>query len=846
VDTTLYSSIGHAYDFVTKQFQFQLPAPLANGTHKAVLTAGPAADSVTFTVQAGFVQITTRGGFSTRWSQRTILGVVEGGSIDSVKLVRNGIDSIAAPIVNKTYTVIVPLVEGTNTLQAVVRDSSGTLRVSDPIIITRIIDHAPVAVARALFADATTVTLTAANSSDPDSQTITYEWRDDPRTPLGLTGQTGSTAVASKPTQAGEHFFGLIVRDPNGNADTTTAYFTITETGGLEAPTIASNPEWARRARVYFLFPKAASATGNLNGAALRLPIIKQMGFNVVWLMPVMKNAYPIDQGYGPGYNIVDFYNVAPEYGTNQDFKNFVDQAHALGLKVILDVTPNHTSRFHPFSVDAHAFKQASPYWNWYQHATDGSNTNGLGWGTDADGFVYYGGFGEQLLNYNWNDIDARTEMINVYKYWIQQFGIDGYRFDVYWGPHRRYGEVAMGKPVRDALKRIKPDILLLAEDDGTGSGTETIYADYVNAGINGGVDAAYDFKLYFNQIRGFQWSASAVDNLHNEVNNSGYYPGPNALYMRFMESQDEDRLYAFAPYYDANPEIAYRKTMPMASVLFTVPGFPMIWNGQEVGWGYGIAGAKEARNRSTINWNAPGGTILAPHYQRLASIRGAFNAFATQQFARLSSSNGIVYAFARPRNGEHAIVVTNFSGAQASATVTIPASALPGVADGTPYMLSDVYRDSSWSVQFTASQLALPVTLPAYGTSILILAGSARTVEITPISGVEDERWISEVPTEFGLLPNYPNPFNPETVVSYHLPAGQAGLSVASEVDLRIYDLLGREVKVLVNREMQAGTHRVNWNATRTDGSSVSTGVYLVRLQAGGKSATQKIVFMK
>ena len=71
-------------------------------------------------------------------------------------------------------------------------------------------------------------------------------------------------------------------------------------------------------------------------------------------MMPVMKNAYPIDQHYGPGYNIVDFYTVAPEYGTNDDFKNFIAQAHALGIKVILDVTPNHTSRSHPWSVDAH------------------------------------------------------------------------------------------------------------------------------------------------------------------------------------------------------------------------------------------------------------------------------------------------------------------------------------------------------------------------------------------------------------------------------------------------------------------------------------------------------------
>jgi glycosidase len=235
------------------------------------------------------------------------------------------------------------------------------------------------------------------------------------------------------------------------------------------------------------------SDAGTLNAAAQRLSIIHDMGFNIIWMMPVMVNAYPINNQGGPGYNIIDFYNVAPEYGTNQDFKNFVSQAHSLGMKVILDVTPNHTSRFHPWSADAHANKQKSPYWNWYEHTLIPHNTNGLGQMLDADGFNYYSGFSDQLLNYNWTDIDARAEMISVYKYWIKEFGIDGYRFDVYWGPHRRYGEQYMGKPVRDALKHIKPNILLLAEDDGTGVGTETIYADYSSGGINGGVDAAYD-----------------------------------------------------------------------------------------------------------------------------------------------------------------------------------------------------------------------------------------------------------------------------------------------------------------------------------------------------------------
>jgi len=95
------------------------------------------------------------------------------------------------------------------------------------------------------------------------------------------------------------------------------------------------------------------SAEGTLNAAAQHLSRIRDLGFNVIWMMPVMKNASPINNGFGPGYNIVDFDNVAPEYGTNQDFKDFVSHAHALGLKVILDVTPNHTGRSHPWAVDA-------------------------------------------------------------------------------------------------------------------------------------------------------------------------------------------------------------------------------------------------------------------------------------------------------------------------------------------------------------------------------------------------------------------------------------------------------------------------------------------------------------
>ncbi len=413
-----------------------------------------------------------------------------------------GSDIRVANVVNGVFADSTPLAEGLNLIRV---SSAGGV---DSVLVTRIVDHRPHARASASLQGGT-VQLSAAATTDPDGQTITiFRWFDDPAAPLGLSGQTGVNAAVAAPASPGEYYFRLVAEDPDGNADTTRGYFIIQPDGSLANPGIASNPEWARQARVYFLFPKAASAAGTIPAAAARLPEIERLGFNVIWMMPVMDNAYPIDNGVGPGYNIVDFYNVAPEYGTNEDFRNFVSQAHALGIKVILDVTPNHTSRFHPWAESARNLGTRSPYWNWYEHTIIPHNTNGLGQSL-VGGFNYYDGW-DQLLNYNWRDVDAQAEMIRVYRYWIEQFGLDGYRFDVYWGPHRRYGELFMGEPVRDALKKIKPDILLLGEDDGTGSGTEAIYADFSFTGINGGVDAAYDFKLYFNRIRNFGFSAGA------------------------------------------------------------------------------------------------------------------------------------------------------------------------------------------------------------------------------------------------------------------------------------------------------------------------------------------------
>ena len=842
IDGYRYTKLGSYYDAVAKQLSFQVPTQLFNGNHIMIVSAGSSggninSDTVTFTTQAGFVQITTQGGYVTYNSARMIRGVVMDTSIHSVKLIRNSKDTAIVTVSNGLYSVIDTLAEGLNSFKAIV-DTNGVLVSSDSIAFTLRINHTPYAKASVSSFTSNQVTLSAAGSTDPDGRTLTFTWIDDLKTPLVLNGRHGSSVIVTKPTQPGEYYFSLVASDSYGLADTTRSYFTIYEDGSCTSPTIVSNPEWAKRARVYFLFPKAFTSTGTISAAGQRLQYIHDMGFNVIWMMPVMKNAYPIDQHFGPGYNIVDFYNVAPEYGTNDDFKNFISQAHILGLKVILDVTPNHTSRFHPWSLDAHTFREDSRYWTWYEHNEITSNTNGLG-DALADGFNFYNGFSDQLLNYNWKDIDARTEMINAYKYWIKYLDLDGYRFDVYWGPHRRYGEAYMGNPVREALKHIKPDILLLGEDDGTGPNTQYIYA---NAG--GGLDASYDFKLYFNQIKNFGFTSTAVDDLDADIINSGYYPGNNSLYMRFMESQDEDCI----TYFYSNDNLldaatTFNRTKPMATAIFSVPGFPMIWNGQEVGWGYGISGVKEDRNRSTIGWNFQGGPVLIPHYQRLAWIRGAFPAFATQTVERIESGNGEVYGILRKYQNENAISLCNFGSVSASVSLTLTFAGTPNILlanpqDGKTYYVSDVYNDTTYSITFTGGMTNFSINIPAYGSAILIVSDSVKKISVPIITSVKTNT-TGSLPIAFKLYQNYPNPFNPSTTIQFDIPREE-------KVSIKIFNVLGQEISVLANSVFTAGYHKSIWDGLSQYGRPVSSGVYFVRIEAGPMTDTKKIMLMK
>lgn len=859
IDNITHTNIGNRYNTAEKQLAFTFPNPLGDGVHELILTVQSSAgtqnsDTTTFTIQADVAQILSLPAETWKSSWR-----IQGAFFDAT----GGYDSTvtAAQIlrIDSTWTVsatngkvdtVLSLLEGDNYFR-LRGDVGGQLQTSDSVNFIRKVNHSPSARID-ITPNGSMIDLSAANSSDPDGQQLTFLWDEDPGNPeaLGISGQTATEISVAKPAAFGEYYLELAAEDPDGNRDSTRAFFVVqADTPEVAAAGYADNPYWVKDGQIYLMFFKSFTAEGTIQAAIPHLDYIKAMGFNVIWVLPVMDVNGDIDNGVNIGYNIIDFYNVDPGYGSNQDFKDFVSEAHAMGLKVILDVTPNHTSREHPFAREARLFGNLSPYWNYYQTHFINHNTNGLGQCVTPEGIYYYCAFSDALLNYEWSDLDARNYMIDAYDYWVEEFGIDGYRFDVYWGPHRRYGDQYMGIPVRESLKHIKPDILLLGEDDGTGVGTEVLYAD-----DGGGLDVSYDFKLYFNAIRSFSFTSASVNTLHGELYNGGFYPGENSYFLRFMESQDEDRI--------SYVHNSFTKTMPLAAAVFTAPGMPLLYSGQEVGFGKGMGAPGEpdlnVRRRGVIDWNFPGKDVLQPHYQRLGQIRAQFPAFRQHKkdtngdgqvndqdesdFIRVTTGNGIVYAFLRPYPNENGFTVANFSGNPQTATMDLTTTGLKfsgGFDPNATYWVNNLYADTSY--QRLGSELsAFSVTLAAYGSAIFSISTEEESVllpTLPPLVSIDPGN--GRAAPKFELFHNYPNPFNPETTVEFEIPFRE-------HVKLSVYNILGQRVKTLADDVYQSGRHRLQWDGRNEQGERVASGIYILHIKAGSFARNQRMVLLR
>ncbi len=198
------------------------------------------------------------------------------------------------------------------------------------------------------------------------------------------------------------------------------------------------HPEWARKAVMYQINTRQFTREGTFRAAEKHLPRIKELGADILWLMPVHEIGVKNRKGtLGSPYSVKDYYSVNPEFGTLEDLKHFVGEAHKLGMYVILDWVANHTAwdnklqSEHPdwYDKDWKGDFRPTPWWDW-----------------------------SDIINLNYNSPELRRYMTEAMKYWVREADIDGYRCDV-----AGFVPVDFWNNLRKELDEIKP-VFMLAE----------------------------------------------------------------------------------------------------------------------------------------------------------------------------------------------------------------------------------------------------------------------------------------------------------------------------------------------------------------------------------------------
>ncbi|MCB2203980.1 hypothetical protein KQI65_04470 [bacterium] len=791
LDGAEVATFGSQYDAATHSLDLLL-TDVEDGEHVITLVAvgsgiEPTTDSISITVQSSPLQWFTRDNPGTYRDSLLLEGYTAQAGVTDIIIVSDNGDTLQTGMINESFFAETELFEGDNVFTAHgMKDGSAVHSV--PLIIHRWVDHAPKAVMQFGFSNET-VSLNGFASTDPDGDHLAYSWKsEDEKNPAPLNiNQSGPMLQFPAPSVPGEYYFTLEVLDPMHHTSIARNYIRVSD--GEADPTfgrIDENPAWVRDAIVYEIFVPAYSSDGDLEHVMRDIPRMKALGVNTIWLMPIMNNPGSINSFNG-GYSIIDFYTVDESIGTIADYDALIDSAHANDMRVILDITPNHVHENHRWVQDIREWGDYSSYRSYIENRVIGDD-RGLGQSIVTDnGYALYARYSNwSLANLNLGNEDTRRYMMDVYRFWLMNRKADGFRLDVYWGPQNRYGEKTWWRPFREEIKRYKPDAMILGETDGTGTGSEVNYADG-----GGACDAGYDWNWY-GQIKTTMGNGvidALDDRTRNYSPNENYnhYTGPNAHYFRFMENHDETRV---AELFNSRTD----RTKPGAAVMFSAPGIPMLYAGQEVGW---------KGQRNTVDFVVAPRPDFFDYYRDLISIRKRFSSLRSPRITRIANGTPGVYSFLRPASDENLITTANFTQNPVTVTVDLAAAGMnlsSPLEDGMTYYLNDMLADSTFAL--TREQLAsFSCDLLPFQSRILLFSDSAYYPIVTGIA---------EVPAaigDFALEQLYPNPLTAGSNGTLRYTLGGAPGS-EHEVTITVFDALGREVLRTPALLRSAGTH--------------------------------------
>ncbi len=401
---------------------------------------------------------------------------------------------------------------------------------------------------------------------------------------------------------------------------------------GLLSPSCifgALYPDWAKDASIYEVNVRQFSEAGNFDAVTQALPEIKALGVEIIWLMPI----HPIGEKNRKGpmgsyYSVADYKGINPEFGTKNAFAALVERAHELDLRVILDWVANHTAWDHPWT-------QTNPD---YYIRKDGA-------------FVPPVDDWSDVIELDYGNPALRDAMIDAMCYWVEQFGIDGFRCDVAEEVPTEFWNEA-----RAALDEVADDLFMLAEGqlpEFHESAFEATYAWHqmgeLRKLVAGEIDAA-DLAAYEAYER-------------NEK-----YP-PEAIRMKFLTNHDENSWHATVDE-DYGPAAGVLRAYTVAS-----RGMPLVYNGEEAG----LDRQLKFFDKDAIDWRPHPErerlTRLLKWKQRNQALwNGAHGGDVVPFETGLPEQ---IWAFHRQAGGDKIIAVLNLS--PAAASFRIEDSALSG-----------------------------------------------------------------------------------------------------------------------------------------------------------------------
>ena len=411
------------------------------------------------------------------------------------------------------------------------------------------------------------------------------------------------------------------------------------------------HPEWSKDATIYQINTRQFTREGTFRAAEHHLPRLRELGIDIVWLMPINPIGAKFRKGMlGSPYSIRDYYGINPEFGTLEDFKHFVQAAHELGMHVIIDWVAAHSSWDNAL-VDEHP--------EWYQKDWQGQLTSPEFW----DWW--------DTVDFDYNQPGLRRYMTNAMKYWVQEADIDGFRCDVVYNV-----PLDFWNKLRKELDSVKP-VFMLAEWEG-----RDIHAE------------AFDASYAFKQNRDLQ---DIVQGKRDGINRLveyyawqfGGYPR-DAYRLTHVTNHDLNA-------WDGTQFELFGDALEMAIVLSVVnDGMPMIYNGQEAGSDKML----KFFDKDEIEWREhPIGDLYKKLFKLKHETTALWNGAAGAPMIRVFNTDlGHVFSFVRQDDNSGVFAVFNISPDLRSVTF----SNGPAFGDYT-----DFFADSSVTIDST-TELAL------------------------------------------------------------------------------------------------------------------------------------------